>query len=128
MSSCGYVLIGNFGLDYDGLKGKFLSAASELKFREFFQKIETLAKILDIKIVDFFDDVAVLQASDDDAKYLEKYLGEDFSIAIVDQNAIEQVYDACERQSSGEPGCTVFKGRASESGICLKPEGFRYDA
>lgn len=127
-SSDGYVLVGNFGLDFDGLKGKFLDAATDLKFREFFQKIETLAKVLDIQIINFFDDMTVLKASNEDAEYLKKYLGEKFSVTIVDRNGIEQVCDACERQSSGEPGCTAFKGRQSESGIRLKPKDFRYDA
>lgn len=94
-SSDGYVLVGNFGLDFDGLKGKFLDASTDLKFREFFQKIETLAKVLDIQIINFFDDVAVLKASNEDAAYLRKYLGEKFSVTIVDRNGIEQVCDTC---------------------------------
>jgi hypothetical protein len=124
----GYILVGNFGLDFDGLKGQFLDASTDLKFREFFTKIESVAKILDIKILDFFDNMVVLKASREDAVYLEKYLGDKFSFAVVDRQGIEQVYDTCDRQSTGEPGCSAFKGRASESAIRIRLSGCRYDA
>jgi hypothetical protein len=124
-----YILIGNFGLDYDSLKGKFLDSSGELKFREFFSKIEALSKALGVKIVDFFDDSVVLEALEEDKEYLTKYLGKEYCCVFIDGNTLSQVKDVYTHKSSTDkPGYVPFKNRATESRILLKPKNFTYDA
>lgn len=103
-----YVLIGNFGLDYDALHHKFMSAQSGQDFKDFFQRVTYLTEKLGLKIVEFYNDSLVVTGDAQDVAYIEKYFGDVYSCARIGQDEI----------------CLV---RAYQL-VTQQPKGVKYDA
>jgi len=132
MLSYDYIIIGNFGINYDVLKQKFDDASSGDSFPVFFERVKGLADILGLEVVEFFEDSVVLKGTAEDVKYIQKSLGEAYSCAYIDERNLAWARE-CEEGTytvgEGNPGYTRFKGPQAKSGIFYRyGKAPKYDA
>ena len=145
MEQNNYIMIGNFGLDYDALSRKFLDASSGDSFAEFLKNITAITDALGLEVVETFDDAIVVKGDKKDEDYLQKYFGETYSFAHIDKDNLEMAID-CEKGTyiAEAPGAVKLDFKMAQSEIivsarmgekknhCQKPEAprskFRYDA
>ena len=128
-----YILIGNFGLDYDALNREFLNASSNYSFKDFFDHVKTLSDQLGLEIVEFFDNYVVLKGDAQDVEYFNDYFGTIYSCAYVDKKDLSLASDCEDGTYAPEtPGATKFLGPQAQSEISIKTAPInpkmRYDA
>jgi hypothetical protein len=132
MLSYDYIFIGNFGINYDALKQKFDDASLGDSFPVFFERVKGLADILELEIVEFFDDAVVLKGTAEDVKYIKRSLGEAYCCAYIDESNLGWARE-CEHGTytvgEGKPGFTKFKGPQAKSEIFYRHgKAPKYDA
>ena len=135
MAGKDYIVIGNFGLDYDVLTNQFLDASTGASFHEFYQEITAVTQSLGLRITEFFNDMLVLEGNADDRRFLERYFGEKLSFAFIDSDdlylARECEYGTYVPEDNNHILMTSSAFPHAKSEIIIRPKpkpGMRYDA
>lgn len=121
-----FIMIGNFGLDYDFLSRQFLDASSGDSFAAFLKNVTAITDALGLEIVETFDDSIVVTGDDKDRDYLEKYFGDSYSFAHIDKDNLEMAID-CQKgvyNPPDTPGRVKLDFDMAKSKIIIPQEMF----
>jgi hypothetical protein len=132
MSTQGFIVIGNFGLDYDPATSRYLSADTGLSLQDFFKNVSAIAYPMDIKIVEVFEKTIVFEGTIADYQYLAKKLGRDFSLANIGPESFDMMRE-CEYGTYVIDATHTRPSFAAKSETLVGPERHaksivRYDA
>ena len=122
MCKQGFIVIGNYGLDFDPQTGSYLSDPTGLSLQDFFKNVSAVTMPLKLKIVEVFDESVVYEATD----------AEDYSFANINAESLDMMQQ-CEYGTYAVDVATHCSSPAAKSEILVGAErhakcALRYDA
>lgn len=131
MSAASFIVIGNFGVDYDPATQKYASILTGLSIHDFFKKVSVIADALGLEYVECFETSTVFKGSEQDYKYLKGYLSESFCMGHIDAENFARMQE-CEYgiypQDAKSGVVRVFDEESIVSGHKNSKSTVRFDA